>query len=56
MAILCIAQNPVYTDQKRTAKAMEHFEAYERLGGRDATVLQVYGQLKSFLQPAPKGK
>lgn len=56
VAILCIAQNPLYTDQKRTAKAMEHFEAYERLGGRDAAVLQVYAQLKSFLQPAPKDK
>ena len=56
LAILCIAQNPVYTDAKRTAKAMKHFEAYERLGGRDASVLQVYGQLKSFLQAAPKEK
>ncbi len=56
LAILCIAQNPVYTDAKRTAKAMEHFAAYEKLGGRDASVLQIYGQLKSFMQPAPKGK
>lgn len=56
LAILCIAQNPVYTDAKRTAKAMEHFAAYEKLGGRDASVLQIYGQLKSFLQPPSKEK
>ena len=35
---------------------MEHFAAYERLGGRDAAVLQIYGQLKSFLEAPPKGK
>ncbi len=56
LAILCIAQNPVYTNAKRTAKAMEHFAVYEKLGGRDATVLQVYAQLKSFISSAPNGK
>ena len=50
LAILCVAQNPLYQNVKRTKKAMEHFAAYQDKGGRDATVLQIYAQLKSFLE------
>ena len=53
LAILCVAQNPLYQNEKRTKKAMEHFAAYQAKGGRDSTVLTIYAQLQSFLQPAP---
>jgi tetratricopeptide (TPR) repeat protein len=50
LAILCIAQNPVYTNPKRNEIAMKHFEEYEKRGGKDPEVLNVYAQLKSFLK------
>lgn len=50
LAILCIAQNPVYTNAKRTAIALDHFEKYRQLGGRDPKVLEVYAQLEGFLK------
>lgn len=55
LAILCIAQNRVYTDTVRNAKAMKHFARYAELGGRDATVLSVYENLKSFLGGSASG-
>jgi tetratricopeptide (TPR) repeat protein len=56
LAILCIAQNPMYTNQKRTKLAMEHFAEYEKRGGKDPEVLQVYSQLKSFISSQGGGK
>jgi tetratricopeptide (TPR) repeat protein len=50
LAILCIAQNPLYQDQGRTKKAMEHFAKYVELGGKDETIQRTYDQLKSFLE------
>jgi tetratricopeptide (TPR) repeat protein len=51
LAILCIAQNPLYEDEKRTTKAMEHFQRYADLGGRDQEVLSVFETLKRFVEP-----
>ena len=50
LAILCIAQNPLYTNQERTAKAMKHFDRYFALGGRDAEVKRIYETLRQFIQ------
>lgn len=50
LAILCIAQNPLYTNQERTGKAMKHFDRYFALGGRDAEVKQIYETLRQFIQ------
>ena len=50
LAILCIAQNPLYTNQERTEKAMKHFERYFALGGRDAQVKQIWETLQQFIQ------
>jgi tetratricopeptide (TPR) repeat protein len=50
LAILCIAQNPLYTNQERTGKAMKHFDRYFALGGRDAHVKQIYETLQQFVQ------
>ncbi len=50
LAILCIAQNPLYTNEERTAKAMKHFDRYFALGGRDAEVKQIYETLLQFVK------
>lgn len=50
LAILCIAQNPLYTNQERTGKAMKHFDRYFALGGRDAEVKQIYETLQQFIK------
>jgi tetratricopeptide (TPR) repeat protein len=50
LAILCIAQNPLYTDEKRTAMAMKHFDRYFALGGKDAEVKRIYDTLQQFLK------
>ena len=50
LAILCIVQNPLYTNQERTEKAMKHFDRYFALGGRDAQVKQIYETLQQFIQ------
>ncbi len=50
LAILCIAQNPLYTNQERTEKAMKHFDRYFALGGRDEEVKQIYATLQQFIQ------
>jgi tetratricopeptide (TPR) repeat protein len=50
LAILCIAQNPLYTNQERTEKAMKHFDRYFALGGRDEQVKQIYDTLLQFIQ------
>ncbi|MFI5403357.1 MAG: tetratricopeptide repeat protein [Planctomycetota bacterium] len=52
LAILCIAQNPVYTNKERTEKAMKHFDRYFALGGRDTQVKQIYDTLQQFIAGA----
>jgi tetratricopeptide (TPR) repeat protein len=49
LAILCVAQNPVYQNQERTKKALEHFDQYVKLGGKDPKVIQAFEQIKSFM-------
>jgi len=49
LAILCVAQNPLYRDRKRTELAMKHFERYRELGGKDEQVLQIHETLKKVL-------
>ncbi len=49
IAILCIAQNPMYRDRKKTDKAVKHADKYFTLGGKDPTLKRAFDQLKSFL-------
>lgn len=56
IAILCIAQNPMYTNPKRTRLAMEHFEKYQSLGGKDPEVIRVFEQLRAFIASQGGGK
>jgi Tfp pilus assembly protein PilF len=49
LAILCIAQNPVYSNKERTALAMKHFQRYVDLGGQDREVISIYETLKQVL-------
>jgi len=49
LAILCIAQNPLYTNKERTEKAMKHFDRYFALGGKDTEVKQIWDTLQQFL-------
>ena len=55
LAILCVAKNPLYQDRERTKKAMEHFEKYFELGGKDDELKQAYSTMKSFLD-SQRGK
>jgi protein O-GlcNAc transferase len=50
LAILCIAQNPLYTNKERTEKAMKHFDRYFALGGKDAEVKRIWDTLQQFLK------
>jgi tetratricopeptide (TPR) repeat protein len=50
LAILCIAQNPLYTNQERTKKAIRHFERYFALGGQDANVKRIWDTLQQFIE------
>ncbi len=50
LAILCIAQNPLYTNQERTGKAIRHFERYFALGGKDAHVKRIWETLQQFIE------
>ena len=56
LAILCIAQNPMYKNKKRTDLAMKHFTAYRTLGGKDAGVIQIHETLKKFMPQILKMK
>ncbi|MBK7878418.1 MAG: tetratricopeptide repeat protein [Planctomycetes bacterium] len=49
LAILCHTRNPLYTDEARTKKALEHYAQYFELGGRDAGLRQSYEQFKAFM-------
>ena len=50
LAILCHTQNPLYQDTERTQKALEHYERYFALGGKDDELKHVYEQFKSFYE------
>jgi len=50
LAILCIAQNPLYTNKLRTEKAQKHFERYFELGGKDERVKEIWNTLQQFLK------
>lgn len=50
LAILCHTQNPMYTDEARTKKALEHYERYFALGGKDPELQQAYEQFKGFME------
>jgi tetratricopeptide (TPR) repeat protein len=50
LAILCHTQNPMYTDEVRTKKALEHYERYFALGGKDPELETAYKQFKSFYE------
>ena len=56
LAILCIAQNPMYKDKKRTDLAMKHFAEYRKLGGRDTKVIQIHETLKKFVHQFTGGE
>lgn len=49
LAILCIADNPSYTDGERTRKALDHFGKYFELGGKDEELKSTYETIKSFM-------
>ena len=50
LSILCLAQNHLYQNQKRTAIAMKHLAAYRKLGGKDAALIQIHETLKKFIK------
>ena len=54
LAILCIAQNPMYQNGKRTGLALTHFKRYEELGGQDTRVKQIHATLLSFIKSQPR--
>ena len=53
LAIVCVTQNPSYTNAKRTKIALEQLAAYVRLGGRDASLKTLAEQLPQFVGPKP---
>jgi tetratricopeptide (TPR) repeat protein len=50
LAILCITDNPVYSNRERTEKAFAHFEKYFELGGKDEQLKQTYETIRSVLK------
>jgi len=50
LAILCITDNPVYSNRPRTEKAFEHFKRYFELGGKDEELRKTYETILSVLQ------
>ena len=49
LAILCITDNPVYSNRERTKKAFDHFKKYFELGGKDEELRQTFETIKSVL-------
>lgn len=49
LAILCHTRNPLYTDEVRTKKALEHYAKYFELGGQDKELESSYAQFKAFM-------
>jgi len=56
LAILCIAQNPMYRDKERTDLAMKHLARYRELGGKDPKILQIEATLKKVLPQITGGR
>lgn len=54
LAILCVADNPLYKDRERTKKALEHFAKYFELGGKDEELRKTYETIRSFLESLEK--
>jgi tetratricopeptide (TPR) repeat protein len=50
LAILCITDNPVYSNRERTKKAFDHFAKYFELGGKDEELRNTYETIKGFLE------
>ena len=50
LSILCLAQNHLYQNKKRTAIAMKHLEIYRELGGKDAALIKIHETLKKFIK------
>ena len=50
LAILCITDNPVYSNRERTKNAFDHFAKYFELGGRDEELRRTYETIKGFLE------
>jgi len=50
LAILCVTDNPLYSNRERTKKALEHFARYFELGGRDDELKQTYETIKAFVE------
>lgn len=55
LAIVCTARNPLYQNQERTKKAMQHYERYFELGGDDEQLRGIYNTLESFLSQFTEG-
>lgn len=53
LAIVCVTQNPSYTNAKRTKIALEQLAAYVKLGGRDESLKTLAEQLPQFVGPKP---
>ncbi len=51
LAIVCVTQNPSYTNAKRTKIALEQLEAYVKLGGRDESLKNLAATLPQFVGP-----
>jgi tetratricopeptide (TPR) repeat protein len=50
LAILCVADNPGYTNRERTRKGLEHFAKYFELGGKDEELKQTYLTIKGYVE------
>ena len=56
LAIVCVTQNPSYTNAKRTKIALEQLEAYvASLGGRDESLKNLAETLPQFVGPKKSG-
>ena len=59
LIIVCVTQNPVYQNAKRTRIALDQLESYVKLGGRDASIRRLAETLPQFFGPEagpPKGE
>jgi tetratricopeptide (TPR) repeat protein len=56
LAILCVTDNPSYTNRERTRKAFDHFAKYFELGGKDEELRRTYETIKGFLEGDRGGK
>lgn len=56
LIIVCVTQNPIYTDAKRTKIALDQLAEYVQLGGRDESIKQLAETLPQFFRPQAGGK